>query len=246
MPTPMYQTADVLRMVDQHRTIILLLCAFALTGNYIFWIENLRLGFRHKTYSMPIGCLLFFLPHDATFVAMYAHWFHDINHWFPELWWFGLCVTVGMELAFLVMLLKYGRAEIAPQVSQTLFACMVLLGLAVCTVVWLVVKSVMEDDLFLIIFAVTIFWCAPFNLALMARRNATAGQSQLAWTGYLMMPIFYYPATFILSPGFRTPLWVALGAVTIIGGVMNIVYLRYLDNKAVRPLPAGSLRAVRH
>jgi hypothetical protein len=139
-----------------------------------------------------------------------------------------------MELAFLVMILQYGRAEIAPQASQTMFAAMVLLGLALCTVVWLAVKSVMEDDLFLIIFGVTIFWCAPFNLALMNRRNATIGQSQLAWTGYLMMPVFYYPATFILSPGFRTPLWAALGAVTIIGGVMNLIYLRYLNRSRAK------------
>jgi len=228
----LYQTSDVLRMVDEHTVPVLCLCALALVGNYIFWIENLRLGFRHKTYSMPIGCLLFFLPHDATFVAMYNHWFHDIHHWFPELWWFGLCVTVCMELAFLVMLLKYGRAEVAPRASQAVFTGMVLLGLGLCTIVWLVVKSVMEDELFLVIFGVTIFWCAPFNLALMARRNSSVGQSRLAWSGFLMMPLFYYPATFILSPGFRSPLWIALGAATIIGGVMNMIYLIYLDQKA--------------
>jgi len=227
----MYQTAAVLHEVDRHVVAVLLLCGLALVGNYIFWIENLRLGFKHKTYSMPIACLLFFLPHDATFVAMYGHWFHDINHWFPKLWWCGLCVTVGMELTFLVMLLKYGKAEVAPLASQALFTGMVFLGLALCTIVWLVIKSVMNDDLFLVIFGVTIFWCAPFNLALMARRGSTVGQSRLAWCGFLLMPAAYYPATFILAPGFRSVLWAALGVATIIGGVMNIVYLNELNGR---------------
>ena len=35
----------------------MLLCAVALTGNYIYWIGNLREGFRHGVHTMPIGCL---------------------------------------------------------------------------------------------------------------------------------------------------------------------------------------------
>lgn len=222
----MYQTQAVLQAVDQHTLPILELCALALIGNYILWIENLRLGFRHKTYSMPVGCLLFFLPHDATFVAMYSHWFHDIGHWFPKLWWFGLCITVCMELAFLVMLLKYGRKELAPRASQAMFTGFVLLGLACCSIAWLVVKSVMDDELFLIIFGVTVFWCTPFNIALMARRQSAVGQSQLAWLGFLMMPIFYWPATMLISPGFCNPLWIALGLATVVGGIVNLAYVR--------------------
>jgi hypothetical protein len=236
----MYQTAAVLQSVDQHTVLILSLCALALVGNYIFWIETLRLGFKHKTYSMPVACLMFFLPHDATFVAQYHHWFHDVHHWFPELWCYGLCVTVCMELAFLALLLKHGRAELAPNTSQAAFTALVCLGLAMCTIVWLVLKSAMQDELFLVIFGITIFWCAPFNLALMARRNAATGQSQLAWIGFLIMPVFYYPATFILSPGFLNPLWAALGAVTIIGGLMNLIFLRHLNRQKMSALHQGT------
>jgi hypothetical protein len=231
---PLYQTNAVLLAVDQHTLPVLALCALALIGNYIFWIENLRLGFSAKTYSMPLGCLLFFLPHDATFVALYPHWFHDIHHWFPELWWCGLCVTVCMELAFLAMLLKYGRAELAPNASQGMFTAIILLGLALCTIAWLMVKSIMDDDLFLVIFGVTIFWCAPFNFALMARRQSAAGQSQLAWTGFLMMPLAYWPATLFLAPGFHSPLWLALGAATVTGGLANLAYIRHLTRNRLQ------------
>ena len=80
-----YNTDSVLHQVDNHIAVILVLCALALIGNYILWIENLRHGFRSKIYSMPVPCLLFFLSHDITFVASYHTWFNDIDHWFPKL-----------------------------------------------------------------------------------------------------------------------------------------------------------------
>lgn len=229
-----YETQNVLQAVDRNPLPILALCALALVGNYILWSENLRLGFRDKTYSMPVGCLLFFLPHDATFVAMHSHWFHDIGHWFPQLWWYGLCVTVCMEIAFLVMLLMYGRKELAPRATQTQFVGLVLLGLVLCSIAWLVVKSSMDDEFFLVIFGVTVFWCTPFNLVLMARRQSGVGQSQLAWLGFLMMPVFYWPATMMLSPGFRQPLWIALGVATVVGGIVNLIVLRSLT-RTIKP-----------
>jgi len=204
------------------------LCAVALVGNYIFWIENLRLGFRDRRYSMPVGSLFLFLPHDGTFVAMYPHWFHTIHHWFPELWWCGLCVTVMMELTFLVMLLKFGRAELAPRATQAQFTCIILFGLALSTIAWLALKSVMQDELFLVVFGLTIFWCVPFNFALMAARGSAVGQSRLAWCGFLLMPAFYWPATWILSTAFHSLTWNALGAACIAGGLANLWLINIL------------------
>jgi len=227
----LYETQSVLQAVDRNMVPVLVLSAMALIGNYVFWIENLRLGFRARTYSMPVGCLLFFLPHDATFVAMYSHWFHQINHWFPKLWWYGLCLTVAMELTFLFMLLKYGRRELAPQSTKIMFSVVIVFGIVLATIAWLVVKSVMQDELFLIIFGVTIFWCTPFNFALMAQRKSATGQSLVAWTGYLMMPIFYWPATWLLSDGFHSFLWNALGIAAIAGGIANICFIRILKRQ---------------
>ena len=231
----MYQTHDVLLAVDRNMLVVLMLSGLALVGNYIYWIENLRLGFRDRRYSMPVGCLLFFLPHDATFVAMHSHWFDDIGHWFPKLWWYGLCVTVMMELTFLILLLRHGRKELAPETTQARFAAIILLGLALATVAWLTVKSVMNDELFLVIFGVTIFWCTPFNFALMAQRKSAVGQSVLAWVGFLMMPLFYWPATWLLSDGFHSLQWNALGMATVVGGTANLAYVRFLNRQNCAP-----------
>jgi hypothetical protein len=239
----MYQTAAVLQAVDAHTVIVLALCGISLVGNYVYWIENLRLGFRDKRYSMPVGSLFFFLPHDGTYVAMYPHWFHHIHHWFPELWWCGLCVTVCMELAFLTMLLMFGRKELAPAASQGQFTALILFGLVLCCIAWLVVKSTMQDELFLTIFGVTIFWCAPFTFALMARRGDPVGQSTLSWCGYILMTAAYWPATWILAPGFHSVLWNALGVACLAGGVANLWLIRKLNARRAVPGAYGAVQA---
>lgn len=224
-----YNTDSVLHQVDNHAPVILVLCALALIGNYLLWIENLRHGFRAKIYSMPVPCLLFFLSHDITFVASYHTWFNDIDHWFPKLWWFGLILTVLMELTFLVMFLKFGRKELAPQLTQRTFVLATLFGLVMTAIAWLVIKSVMDDKLYLVIFGFTVFWCAPWYFALMWRRKNAAGQTVAGWLGYLMMPIFYWPATMILSESFRSPVWIAFGVATVLGGILNLTYVRHLN-----------------
>jgi hypothetical protein len=236
-----YNTDLVLHEVDNQAVVILLLCALALIGNYIMWIENLRHGFRGKIYTMPVPCVLFFLSHDATFVASYHVWFSDIDHWFPRLWWFGLILTVIMELAFLVMFLKFGRKELAPQLTRAAFVAATFFGLVITTIAWLVIKSVMDDQLYLIVFGFTVFWCSPWYFALTWRRKSAAGQTVTAWLGYLMMPIFYWPATMILSDTFRSPLWIALGIATAIGGLINLSYVHHLKAAAQPRLPDAPL-----
>jgi hypothetical protein len=228
---PVYETLKVFASVDRNAPIVLVLCAMALLGNYILWFENLRLGFRHGVYTMPVGSLLFFLPHDATFVLLFRKWFHEYDHWFPQLWWYGLCITVVMELAFLHMLIRFGRRELLPQLSQRTFVAVVLSLLALASIGWLVVKSVMDDELFLVIFGITVFWCAMFNLGLMARRGSAVGQSVPAWCGYMMMPLFYWPATFLLDPGFISALWIALGFAAVAAGALNLIYIVHLNRR---------------
>lgn len=228
----MYDADVLLAAVDANAVPVLSLCAVALVGNYIYWIQSLRAGWKHRVHTMPIGCVLFFLPHDATFVAYYGKWFVEYDHWFLKLWWCGLCVTVLMELAFLYLILKFARRALMPNVTDALFTAMILGGLAAVTVAWLVVKSSMNDEFFLIIFGITIFWCAPFTFGMMAVRNSAVGQLPSAWAGFLLMPLAYWPALFLLDEYFRSPLWLLLGAVTVAFGCVNIFYIGQLNRQA--------------
>jgi hypothetical protein len=238
---PSYQTQAVLHQVDHHTAVILILCAAALIGNYLFWIENLIAGFRRRTYTMPVPCILFFVCHDLTFVADYDRWFHQIDHWFVKLWWFGLIATSLMELAFLAQFLMYGRRELAPELSPRAFTIATLLAVAGTLIPWLVIHHAMRDPMFLTVFGFTVFWCAPFYLALQWRRRAHIGQSIRGWLAFLLMPLCYWPATWILSPGFHTVLWNALGVTIVIGALANIACIRYLDRIALPGAHCGTL-----
>ena len=224
----MYDPNSVLQAVDENLVPVMSLCGIALVGNYIYWIENLRTGFKNGVHSMPIGCLFFFLPHDVTFLAYFHKWFYEYGHWFPKLWWAGLCVTVLMEFIFLYMILRYARKEIMPEISQLVFSVTILGGLAAVGVAWLVVKSAMNDEFFLIIFGITIFWCGPFTFAMMTLRKSAVGQPISAWLGYTLMPICYWSALTLLDPYFRSPLWVSLGIVAFSFGAVNLLYIRRL------------------
>lgn len=235
-----YDTSEVLVRVDDHAVLVLALCALALIGNYIFWIENLRLGWRMQRYAMPLPCIAFFLAHDLTFVASYDLWFNEIDHWFPKLWWFGLVATCLMEVLFLAMFLRFGRQEVAPMLSRWAFGAAVLIALVGAATAWLVIKSAMDDQLYLTIFGFTVFWCGPWYFALTWRRQDPGGQTVLGWCGYLMMPVFYWPATMLLSEDFRSVLWIGLGVAAVLGGLINIACMRWLNARA--PADEGERR----
>jgi len=230
----MYDPQAVLNAVDNNLVPVISLCSIALIGNYIYWIQNLRVGFKHGVHTMPIGCLFFFLPHDVTYLLYFHKWFYEYTHWFPKLWWIGLCATVVMELIFLYMILMFARKELMPEISQKTFVIIVLSGLLTVTVAWLVIKSVMNDDLFLIIFGITIFWCGPFTFAMMTLRKSSIGQPMSAWLGYLLMPLCYWPALTMLDPYFISPLWLMLGVLTVGFGIANLCYIRVLEQRNTR------------
>jgi uncharacterized RDD family membrane protein YckC len=243
---PAYRIHQILHNVDTHTIPILLLCALALIGNYVFWLENLIVGFRRRTFTMPVPCILFFVCHDLTYVANFHRWFVTIGHWFPELWWFGLVLTSLMELAFLYQFLLYGRRELAPGLSQRAFVAATFAALAGTCVPWLVIKHAMNDPMFLTIFGFTVFWCTPFYLALQWRRQDPVGQSVKGWLAFLLMPLCYWPATWILTPGFHTALWDALGLTIVLGALANLACVPYLTGQRQQsPLDAHVTPATR-
>lgn len=225
----MYDAAAVLAAVDRNAVPVLLIAGLALVGNAIFYFEALRLGFRERTYTMPLCGLYFFIPHDMTFVLLWEKWFVEYDHWFLKLFWIALVFTALAAWVFLFQFLRYGQRECMPQVSRVTFVVLVLGGLVLSTGVWLALKSVLNDELFLFAFGLTAFWCAPFGMALMLRRGTRKAQSTLMWLGYVAIPLFYWPATAIyLGPYFQSPTWLALGAAAVMWGVANIVLIQRL------------------
>ncbi|MDB5968378.1 MAG: hypothetical protein JWQ90_828 [Hydrocarboniphaga sp.] len=230
----MYDPAAVLAAVDAHPVPVLLLCGAALLGNAIYYFESMRLGFRDRVYTMPLAGLYFFIPHDMSYALLWHKWFVEYDHWFLKLFWLGLVLTSASAWVFLWQLLRYGHQELLPQVSRAVFTALVLGGLALSTGVWIAVKAVLVDDLYLFAFGLTAFWCAPFGMSLILRRRSSIGQSRLMWVGYTAIPVFYWLAGLLyLPPYFRSLPWLALGAAAVIWGLANLFVVSRLPKRSL-------------
>jgi hypothetical protein len=215
----MYDSVSTLQAIDQNAVAVIALCAIALIFNYAYFGEAIRLGFRHRTYSVPASVTLVFLPHDVSYLLRYDQWFNVYDHWFCKLWWVGLVFTASIECVFFYQLLRYGREEILPQLSQKAYTAVMFLALGVGAGAWLTVKQALNDELYLFSFGWTLFWGAPLAISMMQRRGSRRGQSSWMWVSYALMAIFYWAATALIDPYFRSPGWLtvlimALGSAT--------------------------------
>jgi hypothetical protein len=234
----MYDTVATLAAIDRHVVPVIALCVVALVFNYAYFGEAIRLGFKHRTYSVPATVTLLFLPHDVSYLLRYDQWFHGYDHWFPKLWWVGLVFTASIEGVFFYQLLRYGREEILPQVSQRAYVAVMLLALGVAAVAWCTVKQAIDDDLYLFSFGWTLFWGAPLAISMMQRRGSQRGQSRWMWISYMLMAVFYWAATAFLDPYFRSPAWLAILGLALGCASANLWFLgRMPPYSAASPLP---------
>ncbi|WP_158511135.1 MULTISPECIES: hypothetical protein [Sphingobium] len=58
---------------------------------------------------MPLFSTLFWLCCDGTGVLRYDMYFNVYRHWYLELLWAALTLTVSFELLFIYMTVRFGR-----------------------------------------------------------------------------------------------------------------------------------------
>lgn len=235
----MYDPIATLRMIDQHAVAVIALCAVALVFNYAYFIEAIRLGFRHRSYSVPAPVTLVFLPHDVSYLLQYPKWFGTYDHWFCKLWFCGLVATASIECIFYWQLVRYGRKDLLPQVGEGAWRVIMALGLLVGAGAWLTVKQALNDDLYLFSFGWTLFWGAPLCLAMIARRGNSRGQSRWMWISYSLMAVFYWAAVSLVDPYFRSPSWLAILAMAVGCAVANLWMLGRVPAYTVREAAAA-------
>jgi hypothetical protein len=187
----------------------------ALVFNLLYFGAALYGGFKHRTYTIPLAGTLLFIPHNLLYVLMFDKWFYGYDHWFPKLFWIGLVFTNLLEFGFLFQALRWGREELMPQASPVVFRAVTLAGLAGTSVAWIYIKHVLADDLWFFTFRFTVWLALAFVIPLMLRRNSSAGQSRFLWLCFLGMTASYWCAVYPLDPFFRSPSWLALGAITL-------------------------------
>ena len=216
----MYDAHQLLALIDQHKWPVLGVCALAMIGNYIFFIEAFRVARRDRIVTIPIFCTMFWFAHDLSFVYRFDVWFNQIDHWYVKLFWAALVLTVTFETIYLVQVLQYGRAELLPKASAVQFGLLVLAGQIGACVCWEAVKFVLNDPLYAGSFGIANLSYVLMGVALGVRRRSMAGQTPMIWVGYLILVVCWAGAnTLWFGPAFRSPQWIMLDLCCLIGGI---------------------------
>lgn len=232
-----YDPVSALQAIDENTPLILLCLVGALGFSFIYFIIGIRMAIQQRVYVEPfLGASLFFW-HDLSFSLNYQTWMTTYNsHWWLMLWTFGLMGTVALEAFLIYQFIKYGRAEIFPEMSQRQFTVLTLVAVAAVGVLWFFVKSALNDPLYFITFAITAFWSTPFHTGVMLRRRSSAGQS--VWMNLSVMILFTcVSAAFVIAvPAFRTPIYLAVYAVFVCLPLFNIWLIRQLPSEPPYPM----------
>lgn len=235
-----YDVSTTLSNIDQNIVRLFAFGGLALICNFTYFGAGIYHGFKHKVVSMPLCATLIFIPHDLLYLMMFDKWFNVYDHWFCQLFWVGLIITNLEEFLFLWLAIKYGREEYAPGLSQRAYTLLVLLGLAGTFVAWVALKTVLADELWLFTFGWTVWFCIPFVIPMMLRRQSAAGQSTLMWLAYIGMALTYWAAVWPLAPFFQSPAWLALGALVVTWAVAVILVMRHLQTRSAQTAASHS------
>ncbi|MFI7111274.1 hypothetical protein ACIBK9_33535 [Nonomuraea sp. NPDC050227] len=217
----LYDVQDVLRSIDAHPVPVLLAGAVANTGAYIMYLEGIRLGFRQRTYAIPVFANMYFFAHDVVFVGLFAHWFSEIDHWLFKLFWGALLVFAVLECVVHYQTIRFGRRELSPGLSPRQYvAGYVAVQAAVVVLFWFLYSN-LGDPLFLVTFSTTIVVAVAWYIPLLLRRGGREGQSLLLASGLVLLNGYFLLFLPQLSDAFRTPVHYVTGATV---AVVTLVY----------------------
>jgi hypothetical protein len=216
----MYDASEVLQRIDDHLALVLVFGGLSFGCLFVYFYETARLGFAHRCAPMTLLAVSVFVVHDGNFVINFSDWFNKYDHWLFKGFWAALVLTTCFELVFLWTIIKFGREEMAPRLSQRQFTLACLGGVVVAAVAWAAFKVNIDDPLYLISFMLTIFWCLPSITTLYMRRGVRRGMSVRQLWAYCGMTLGYVLLTIVVFQ-FHAFWWIALCAVTLgWGGLM--------------------------
>lgn len=231
----MYDPYEVLAAIDRHKWGIIALCGFAMICNYTWFFAAVRQGLRDRVFPIPVFCTFFWLAGDASMVWRYELWFTVFNHWYVKLFWAALVFTVGCELVFCWMILRFGRKELLPTWSQAQFSMLMIAGFAGTVILWSFVKYLIGDDLYISYFHLANIAGPPLAASMMIRRRSTAGTTPLIWTAYaLMVGSWSLACTLWFGHPFGSPLLVSVYVLCTASAVAMAVAVTRARRAAVR------------
>jgi hypothetical protein len=251
----MYDAHALLDQIDDHTLGFVILLAIAGCGGVVWLTEGWQAARRDGVYAFPPICAVFWLAHDSSFVARFDTWFHAYHHWYPKLLWVGLLAFCISDCLFLWQTARYGRRELAPNLSQRTFTALLVVAAAACIVAWAALQQIigqgapLGDDLYAAVFGLTEAVYPPLAITMMVRRGNSAGQTVLMWASGCASSIGYFGATILyFGDPFRSWQWITLSIVSTVGFAIGI-WIVWADRRtgllgiSPRAAPAERVRA---
>jgi len=233
-----YDPQTVLANVDRHAVGVTAFMTLCLVSTFVYLVSAFRTSRRDRSFPAPLSAVGWFAIHDANFVFQWNDWFHVYHHWWLESWAVALIFTSAIEFALCFQVYQYGRKELMPKLTQRQYGVAVIGCLIGIGVVWFMIKSILDDPLYLIAFAVTAWWPPVWATLLLVRRQSMRGQTMLMNWCLLGDIIGMSGAWFFLDPWFRSPPFIAFTVVTIGWNIFNL----WVMNKYPKYDAAADLR----
>jgi hypothetical protein len=245
----MYDGVQILAAIDKNRVWILALCALAMIFNYTWFFAALVIARREKVYSIPIFCTLFWFAGDGTFVTGYHTWFHTYHHWYVELFWGALLFTVTFEVLYIVQAIQYARKELLPSSTPRQFATLIVAATVAAVIFWNFLRHSLGDPLGIAYFSLATASLPVMYVPILMRRRSSDGTAPVVWWGYLGMVTCWFTAIAVFyGPEFRSFWYLALWAVSTVGGIGVLVAVMRLPKTVVQSASISPTRKepVRH
>lgn len=243
-------TYNGLLALQNHETyawIVLPFCAISFAGAYMQYFGAIRNGYRDRTYSIPLGCNLWFFAHDTTYVAMGWHWFHDVGHWLVKAFWVALLVFACCEMIVLSQVVRFSGNDLFPGLTRLQILGVLAASQAGFYVLFWWFHDLARDPIYLICFTTTVVLTPVLTIPMMLRRGSRRGFSRFMLTGYVLLAVGFYPWVFCVEEYFRQPLFIGLGVANILVSFVPLWLYGRLpawepDSEDAEPKPSSRLR----
>lgn len=241
----MYDYQSAFEAMFTHNTFLIYCFLGNIVFAFIYFTIGVVMAIKHKIYVLPFIPTALFFWHDLTFVLQYKVWFEVYAHWWFQLTCMALVVTVAFEAFLLHQFYRYGHRELFPDMAKSTFGLLISLGTLGIGAIWYLIKGNLNDDLWLVTFALTAVFSIPFHTGIMLRRRSRAGQSIVMELSVMVIFTAVSAAFWKIAPELvLSPGYIAFYVVFMIWPLVNIYLMQQLPKEApfpqLQPLPGWS------
>lgn len=216
----MYSADELLQHIDDHTLPIVIGFTTSMIFQTIWLVSAARVAKRDQLYSIPMFCTFFWFAHDLGCALRFHRWFDTYDHWFMKIFWVGLLSAVFLELFFIAQIVKYGRKEVAPTLTQQQWTWAVVACAIGWVLAWEYIRFFTEEPLYFGGTPLSMFVYLFFATGMYLRRRGSAGQTVLMWQAFVGIVVAWWVTVGIwFTAEFRSWQYISLGVVSTIGGV---------------------------